>query len=108
MWREGRLVPGESKLRLAENKMMATETEGAAEMTGGQADERGTAVVEAEGASGGALPINGSDIQMPVRIDVKGLLVKAQEYLTVNNCFIKSHIGHPIYKRDDAWQGSFV
>ncbi len=28
-----------------------------------------------------------------------------QEYTTVNNCFIKSHIGCPIYKRDDAWQG---
>ncbi len=28
-----------------------------------------------------------------------------QEYMTATNCFIKSHVGHPMYKRDDAWQG---
>jgi hypothetical protein len=25
-----------------------------------------------------------------------------QEYTTANNCFIKPHVGCPIYKRDDA------
>jgi hypothetical protein len=31
----------------------------------------------------------------------------AWEYATANNndCFIEAHIGIPIYKRDDAWQG---
>ncbi len=28
-----------------------------------------------------------------------------QEDVTANNCFIESHVGCPMYKRDDAWRG---
>jgi len=72
MWREGRLIPGESKLKLAEIQE-AVETEEAVEM-GEQADEE-TAVATAEDALEGA-PIDGSDIQIPIGIDVEGLLVE--------------------------------
>lgn len=71
MWREGRLIPGESKLRLAEIQG-AVEMEEVAEM-GEQADEE-TAVATAEDALEG-VPIDGSDIQIPIGIDVEGLLV---------------------------------
>jgi hypothetical protein len=30
--------------------------------------------------------------------------VITQEFVTENSCFIESHIGHPIYKNDVAWQ----
>ena len=71
MWREGRLIPGESKLRLAEIQE-AVEMEEVAEM-GEQADEE-TAVATAEDLLEG-VPIDGSDIQIPIGIDVEGLLI---------------------------------
>ncbi len=30
----------------------------------------------------------------------------AHEYNTANDCFIESHIGRPIYRRDDVWRGN--
>jgi hypothetical protein len=71
MWREGRLIPGESKLRLAEIQE-AVEMEEVAER-GEQADEE-TAVATAEDLLEG-VPIDGSDIQIPIGIDVEGLLI---------------------------------
>jgi hypothetical protein len=72
MWREGRLIPGESKLRLAEIQE-AVEMEEVAEM-GEQADE-GTAVATAEDDVLEGVPIDGGDIQIPIGIDVEGLLI---------------------------------
>jgi hypothetical protein len=46
-------------------------------------------------------------IQMQLRnMSLEWMITR--EYTTANNCFIKSHIGHPIYKRDDAWRGGHL